>query len=76
MIGLEGDIQGTDQRDTICRLCQPTAGFLYQNFTQEVSWFATVRGRLGYASGPALFYVTGGAAFGEIKTTVNQQSPR
>lgn len=75
VIGLEGDIQGTDQRDTICRLCQPTAGFLYQNFTQEVSWFATVRGRLGYASGPALFYVTGGAAFGEIKTTVNQQSP-
>ncbi|MBR1212074.1 outer membrane protein [Bradyrhizobium sp. JYMT SZCCT0180] len=75
VLGLEGDFQWSGQKDTICRLCQPTLGTLTQNFTQEMSWLATARGRLGYAAGPALFYVTGGAAFGEIKTTINQQSP-
>ena len=75
VLGLEGDFQWSGQKDTICRLCQPTLGTLTQNFTQELSWLATARGRLGYAAGPALFYVTGGAAFGEIKTTINQQSP-
>ena len=75
VLGAEADWQWTGQKDTICRLCQPTAGFLNQNFTQDLSWLATARGRLGYAAGPALFYVTGGAAFGEIKTTINQQNP-
>jgi outer membrane immunogenic protein len=33
-------------------------------------WLATVRGRLGYAAGRFMPYVTGGAAFGNIKTSV------
>ena len=33
----------------------------------ETDWYATVRGRLGRATGPALLYVTGGAAFVNVK---------
>jgi outer membrane immunogenic protein len=31
--------------------------------TQDDNWLATIRGRLGYAMGPALIYATGGVAF-------------
>jgi outer membrane immunogenic protein len=34
------------------------------------SWLATVRGRLGYAAGRFMPYVTGGGAFGDIKNTI------
>jgi outer membrane immunogenic protein len=33
-------------------------------------WLATVRGRLGYAAGNFMPYVTGGAAFGNIRTSI------
>jgi outer membrane immunogenic protein len=33
------------------------------------SWLATARGRLGYAFGRFMPYVTGGAAFGDVKAT-------
>ena len=38
--------------------------------TTSNDWLATVRGRLGYAAGRFMPYVTGGAAFGNIKTSV------
>jgi outer membrane immunogenic protein len=34
----------------------------------KVSWLATVRGRLGITMSPTLLYVTGGAAFGGVKS--------
>jgi outer membrane immunogenic protein len=34
------------------------------------SWLATVRGRLGYAMDRFMPYVTGGAAFGDVKTSI------
>jgi outer membrane immunogenic protein len=43
--------------------------------TQELPWFATARGRIGYAAGPALFYATAGAAFTEIKTSLASVYP-
>jgi outer membrane immunogenic protein len=33
------------------------------NFTMKTSWYGTARVRVGVSSGPALFYVTGGAAW-------------
>ncbi len=33
----------------------------------EMNWTASARGRLGYASGHVLFYVTGGVAFADVK---------
>jgi len=35
----------------------------------KVDWLSTVRGRIGYATGPALLYVTAGVAFAGIKAT-------
>jgi outer membrane immunogenic protein len=69
VFGVEGDWQWSDEHDTgLCRDCPATAGFLYQLVGQKLPWFATVRGRVGYAAGPVLFYVTGGAAFTQLHT--------
>jgi outer membrane immunogenic protein len=38
-------------------------------FTGRVDWLATVRGRLGITMSPTLLYVTGGAAFGGVKSS-------
>ncbi len=35
------------------------------------NWLATARGRLGYAFGRFMPYITGGAAFGDVKTSVD-----
>ena len=42
----------------------------------EVDWFATLRGRVGIAHGPSLFFLTGGIAHGEGtgKLTINGAS--
>jgi outer membrane immunogenic protein len=51
-------------------LCGATAAALID---QKMSWFGTVRGRLGYATGPTLFYATAGLAYGKVKDTVNEK---
>jgi outer membrane immunogenic protein len=35
----------------------------------KTGWHGTLRGRLGYSTGPALLYVAGGAAFVNVKNT-------
>ena len=70
--GLEADISGTDLRSemntTLPRnflfILHPTA-----NTVSNIDWYGTVRGRLGWAAGPMLFYGTGGLAYG--RTSVN-----
>ena len=64
--GLEADIQASSQRD------QKTAVVLGTvNYDHKLPWFGTVRGRLGYSVGSSLFYVTGGYAYGGVKTALN-----
>ena len=65
VLGLEGDIDWSNIRGSSgCG-----AGF---NCETRNDWLATLRGRLGYAGwGRFMPYVTGGAAFGNIKTTVS-----
>jgi outer membrane immunogenic protein len=75
VLGVEGDWQWTGQNDEWCRLCPPSPNTLTQFVKTELPWFATFRGRVGYAAGMALFYATGGAAIAEIKTKLHQQSP-
>jgi len=69
VVGFEGDIQwvsGSDSR-TVVFTGTPIA---YQMFNEtKNSWLSTVRARVGWAAGPALFYATGGFAFGGLKTT-------
>jgi outer membrane immunogenic protein len=37
------------------------------------NWYGTVRGRLGYTSGPSLFYGTGGAAWVNLTNTIGDE---
>jgi opacity protein-like surface antigen len=39
--------------------------------TQKIDSLGTIRGRLGWAANTALFYVTGGAGWARVKTTLN-----
>ncbi|HVZ06101.1 outer membrane protein [Hyphomicrobium sp.] len=64
VFGLEGDIQGGDISGTAFTFDGDTA-------RSNMDWFSTVRGRLGFASGPWLIYATGGVAFADIDNRVN-----
>ena len=62
VFGLEGDLDWTNISGT-------TAAFCALGCTTSNSWLGTVRGRLGYAIDRFMPYVTGGAAFGDIRAT-------
>jgi outer membrane immunogenic protein len=62
VIGAEGDIDWSSISGTTNTACP--AGC-----TTGDSWLSTVRGRLGYAAGRFMPYVTGGAAFGNINAS-------
>jgi outer membrane immunogenic protein len=68
LIGLEGDFQGSAQSTSASGFV-PGLGTV--TVDQDIPWLATLRARLGYASGPWLLYVTGGAAFVNYKLTVS-----
>ena len=68
VFGVEGDIDGSwirDSNSTGTGICGGIGCGI------QTSWFATARGRLGYAAGRALFYVTAGGAFGDIQMSTN-----
>lgn len=67
VVGLEGDFGylGLDRAFTDY--------FPDQRLNSKTSWIGTVRGRVGYTTGPTLTYVTGGAAWVHI-TDVNDFS--
>jgi outer membrane immunogenic protein len=78
VLGLETDFQGSGQKDTVCLSCAfisggGATGQFGTVLTERIDWFGTARGRVGWTSGPALFYATGGLAYGHITTdlTVN-----
>ncbi len=63
VVGVEGDIDWSDINGSTtsgCPLPCKTAN----------TWLSTVRGRLGYAADRFMPYVTGGAAFGNIRATM------
>lgn len=63
MFGIEGDIDASwIKGDTAC-------GVLSCEVKND--GLSTLRGRLGYAAGRFMPYVTGGGAFGDIKTSVS-----
>jgi outer membrane immunogenic protein len=68
--GIETDIAGTGLKSTMNTTLQsvfippPTA-----STSSSIDWYGTVRGRLGWATGPVMFYGTGGLAYG--RTNVN-----
>jgi outer membrane immunogenic protein len=63
VFGLEGDIDWTNIRGN-------AACGVGINCETRNDWLGTARGRLGYAFDRFLPFVTGGAAFGDIKNTI------
>ena len=62
VVGLEGDIDWADINGTTNTFC----GF---GCKTSDHWLSTVRGRLGYAADRFMPFVTGGAAFGDIRAS-------
>jgi outer membrane immunogenic protein len=62
VFGLEGDLDWADINGTSTTNCPGGC-------KTSDSWLSTVRGRLGYAADRFLPYVTGGAAFGDIRAS-------
>jgi outer membrane immunogenic protein len=78
VVGLEADFQGALERETdnlsprnfiFSSTAAFSEGTAVTNYTTNVDWFGTVRGRIGYVwgNGEVLTYVTGGLAYGEVK---------
>jgi outer membrane immunogenic protein len=63
VFGIEGDIGASFMKGSA------TCGAALTCQTEN-SWLGTARGRLGYSFGRFMPYVTGGAAFGDIETTI------
>ena len=64
VLGVEGDFQGSTVGEM--RYTAITGDFL----TAHSKWGGSIRGRLGYAADRALLYVTGGAAFASLETSI------
>ena len=63
VLGIEADFQGTAQKRT------DTMGAF--SVEQQLPWFGTVRGRIGYAFDRVMLYGTGGLAYGNYKLSVS-----
>jgi outer membrane immunogenic protein len=75
VVGLEADWQWTGQTDSAClSLCAPStenpAIFFGTAVEQKLKWFGTARARVGSAANDWLWYLTGGAAWGRVETSV------
>jgi outer membrane immunogenic protein len=64
VFGLEGDIQASDIRGRVSAAILGIAA----NAGSKIDWFATARGRVGYAWDRVLVYATGGYAHANVDT--------
>jgi outer membrane immunogenic protein len=62
--GLETDFQGSGIGDRVTGISANGNSF---SSREDVDWFGTVRGRIGFAAGNTLFYGTGGFAYGDVR---------
>ena len=75
LVGVEADIQGASLHRSSPVLffpdvSAPTTDAFADSATltadSRLDWFGTLRGRFGFATGPVLFYGTGGLAYGGV----------
>jgi outer membrane immunogenic protein len=67
VVGLEANFEGSGLSGARTAPClPPLCGALAASYKQSVSWFGTLRPRLGYAVGNWLLYATGGGAVAEV----------
>ncbi len=64
VVGVEADIQGGDVNGSRSF----AAGLAAGTISTDIDYFGTIRGRLGYATGPFLIYATGGFAWANVDT--------
>jgi outer membrane immunogenic protein len=72
--GLETDLSAMNlnsEMNTVLPLVPPPTA----NSNADVDWYGTVRGRLGWSTGSALFYGTGGLAYGRVELNSSISSP-
>ena len=72
VLGLETDFEGAgidNSGSTI--ITWQVGGPDNAEHRRQIDYLGTVRGRLGYASGPTLVYATGGFAYGDVKNSFN-----
>jgi outer membrane immunogenic protein len=66
--GIEGDIGHLGVKGSV-------EGIDSGVFGVTADTYGTLRGRIGYTSGPSLFYITGGAAFVHVKNSFDDTNP-
>jgi len=75
VLGLEADIQGSNQKGTAnTNFTLATIPFT-TSVTERLDWFGTLRGRIGYAWDRNLIYFTGGWAYGHHNATTTTAVP-
>lgn len=71
VFGVEGDIEASGIGDSERRdfpFPDGSPGFFDAKVSSDITWFGTVRGRIGWAFDTVLLYGTGGVAFGGLDT--------
>jgi outer membrane immunogenic protein len=66
VIGAVGEVSATDVEDSVNSFSTTPAAYVFE---RDLEQMAALRLRAGYAAGPALYYVTGGAARGRINNS-------
>jgi outer membrane immunogenic protein len=69
VFGVEGDIDGTNLHNSFTSVGVVGPFVAGDTFAVKNDWQASARGRLGWAFDRTLLYVTGGGAWGNLKTT-------
>ena len=74
VVGVEGDFDwaGLNNASQSVLVSPGSGGTATDGFMahENIQWLASIRGRLGYAWGPSLLYITGGAAWEERNTNL------
>jgi opacity protein-like surface antigen len=67
VLGLEANFEGSGLSGGRTAPCLPlVCGAFSASYTQKLTWFGTLRPRIGYALGNWLLYATGGVALGQV----------
>jgi outer membrane immunogenic protein len=69
--GLETDLSGTGLKSSMSGGLTGNCPGDAASTSAKIDWYGTVRGRVGWTAGNALFYGTGGLAYGQVDLSSN-----
>ena len=72
VLGVETDGQWSDVKAWHQETTTGLLGLVFTDTKNALTWFGTTRLRAGWASGDALYYLTGGVAYGEVSANGTQ----